>query len=140
MPKNETIISNNGSNVSWDPKNETITKRMSVTNNGAWGGERVDMTVEIDFKGVKLEQIYAWAAQTLVINLQQGLRKCDLAFVKDLAKSVYKRKATAMGVLDDPQRLFNKTLDTIKNGNLTPDQVSRMLQELQSMIPATKKN
>ena len=128
-------ISNNGSQVVFDSKNETITKRMSVTNNGAWNGEKVDMTVEIDFKGCDLAQIYSWAAQTLIINLQQALRKCDLVFVKELAKSVYKRKATAMGILDDPNRLFNKTMESIKSGDLNPDQVARMIAELQTMLP-----
>lgn len=134
-----TNITNNGANTTFDTKTEILRKKMTVSNNGAWGGESVTLDVEIDFKGCDLAQIYSWAGQTLIINLQQALRKCDIAFVKELSKSVYRRKATAMGVLDDPNRLFNKTMETIKNGELNTDQVARMIAELQAMLPGKKK-
>lgn len=127
-------MSKNGSAVSFDPKTLTLRKQLSVTNNGAWNGEQVTMTVEIDFDGVPVEQVYAWAGQTLVINLQQALRKCDLAFVKQLAKSVYRRKATAMGILDDPSRAYKKALDAINAGDLSPQQVENMLTALQAQL------
>lgn len=139
MSKNATEISRNGSFVSFDPKTLCLCKRMSVANNAAWNGESVNLEVEIDFDGVPLEQVYSWAAQTLIINLQQQLRKCDLDFVKHLSKSVYRRKASAMGILDDPSRAYQKAMKVIGNGDLTPQQAAAMLTALQAHMASLKK-
>lgn len=124
----------------FDPKTMTATKRFSVTAK-AWGDESVAITAEIDFTGVAQEQVYAWASQTLIINLQQALRKCDIAFVKDLSKAVYKRKATAMGILDDPAKAYNKLMENVSS--LTPEQAAQMIAALQTVAgngkPSTKK-
>lgn len=130
-------MSKNGSAVSFDPKTCTLRKRLSVMNNGAWNGESVQLDVEIDFDGVPLEQVYAWAAQTLVINLQQALRKCDLAFVKQLAKSVYRRKATAMGILDDPMRAARKLVENA--GSMSPLEVENIITALQAQLDKLNK-
>lgn len=116
---------NGNTTFRYDPKTQVASKNMTVTCK-AWGPDQsVNMQVEIDFTGVAHEQLISWASQTLIINLQASLRKCDLSFVKELAKQPYRRKATAMGVLDDPNRAFRKTLENLDT--YSPEQLEQLL-------------
>lgn len=122
---NAASTQNGNTTFEYDAKSHIASKRMTVTSK-AWGeGQSVNLNVEIDFTGVSQEQLISWASQTLIINLQASLRKCDLSFVKELAKAPYRRKATAMGVLDDPNRAFRKTLENLDQ--LSSEQLEQLL-------------
>lgn len=116
---------------SFDHKALTITRPVGVKSK-AWGNEGIELTVEIDFTGVPIEQVYEWASRTLVISLQRGLRGCDQQFVKGLSRQVYKRKATSMGIVEDPNKAVSRVLENV--GNMGKEQLAELLAKLQKMI------
>lgn len=122
-------MNNNGQQVVVN--GSMLTKQVSVTS-AAWQGETVKIEVEIDFDGVPLAQLYSWAAQTLVINLQSALRKCDLEFVKELARAPYRRHASSMGVVDDPSKVLKKAVEAVDS--MSPEQLEALLMALQSKM------
>lgn len=62
-----------------------------------WQGAKFPFTVQIDFSGVSSEQLYSWAASTLIIQLQNQMRQCSPEFMSVLTSSAIRRPAADMG-------------------------------------------
>lgn len=115
--------------ATWNEKDRTLTRNVTVAAPKSWGTEAVELTVRISFANVDLKQLCLWAMSSRVIALQAALRKHDINFVKSLAKKgVYAIDAADAGVVTDPNAAANALTKAF--AGLSPEQQAALLAQL----------
>lgn len=93
----------------------------------------VNLKAELDFTDISTAQILIWATRSRIIDLQRALRKCDQAYLEDLAtRGPIRRKASAAG---DDFTDSNKQQRAILNeaARMTPEKRAQLLQQLEQI-------
>lgn len=115
--------------ATWNEKDLTLTRNVTVAAPKSWGTEAVELTVRISFAGVDMKQLCLWAMSSRVIALQAALRKHDINFVRSLAKKgVYAIDAADAGVVTDPNAAANALTKAF--AGLSPEQQAALLAQL----------